>query len=318
MLTNDPKQPVVVSVCVPIYNEMEALRKTVVEMRDAIDPLGIPYEIIIIDDGSTDGCTETIRDLPIRVIRHRRNLGGGIGRLNGMRHARGTLIVQTDADGTYPVDKVPEMIERLKHADMVIGARKRESATDYHLLRVMMKNFLKFLASFLSGHHIPDLNSGMRAYHRDLGLRYAHLYPKSHSIMSTMTLGFISDGLRVEFVEIDYHVRIGKSSFRPIRDTYNYMLTIFRTVLYFDPLRLLMPVVIGLGVISLLFTARNLFMFQSFGSLPPLLWLADLILLVLALLADQFARISRQIAFQNPVPPYHRDVVEEPWGPGRS
>jgi polyisoprenyl-phosphate glycosyltransferase len=314
MAQTEAKPTVSLSVCIPVYNEKEALRGTIVEMQEVLDPLGISYEIIVIDDCSTDGCLETVRDLPIRVIRHRRNLGGGIGRLNGIRYARGQLILQTDADGTYPCDKVPEMLERLQHADMVIGARKRESATDWRWLRALMKNLLKGTASFLSGQKIPDLNSGMRAYHRDASLRYAHLYPRSHSMMSTMTLGFISDGLKVDFVAIDYHVRIGKSSFRPIRDTYNYFLTIFRTVCYFDPLRLLMPVVIGLGLVAAAFTIRNLLLFVSFGSLPPLLWLVDLILLVLAFVADQFARISRQIAFQNPVAPYHRDVVEEPWG----
>lgn len=301
-----------VSVCIPVYNEKLALRSTVTELQAVLDPLGIPYEVIIIDDASTDGCLETIRDLPVRLIRHRRNLGGGIARLTGIRHARAPLIFQTDADGTYPVDKVPEMLARLQQADMVIGARNRESATDWTMLRVLMKGLLKGIASFLSGHEIPDLNSGMRAYHRDAALRYAHLYPRGHSIMSTMTLGFISDGLKVDFVEVDYHVRQGRSSFRPIRDTYNYSLTILRTVTYFDPLRILMPVVLLLGLFALAFSLRNLVLFASLGSAPPLLWLADLVLLVLALLADQFSRISRQIAFRDPKPPYHRDVVEDP------
>ena len=314
MAPTEAKNDVSLSVCVPVYNEKQALRGTILELQAVLDPLGIAYEIIIIDDCSTDGCLETVRDMAIRVVRNRRNLGGGIARLSGLRHARGQLILQTDADGTYPCDRVPEMLERLQSADMVIGARRHESATDWRWLRTLLKNLLKGTASFLSGQRIPDLNSGMRAYHRDSALRYAHLYPRGHSIMSTMTLGFISDGLKVDFVPIDYNVRKGKSSFRPIRDTYNYFLTIFRTICYFDPLRMLMPVVIALGVAAAAFTVRNLLLFASFGSLPPLLWLVDLILLVLAFVADQFARISRQIAFQNPLPPYHRDVVEERWG----
>ena len=298
-----------VSICIPVYNEKLALRHLAAAMEGA----GIAYEVIVVDDGSTDGCLDTIGDFPVRMIRHKRNLGGGVARLTAIRAARAKLIFQTDADGTYPAAPAVEMIERLKRVDMVIGARRRESARDWTILRILMKGLLKRIASFLSGHDIPDLNSGMRAYHKDSALRYAYLYPRGHSIMSTMTLGFISDGLRVDFLPIDYHVRQGKSSFRPIRDTYNYSLTILRTVTYFDPLRILMPVVIGLGILALAFSVRNLVLFASFGALPPLLWLSDLLLLVLALVADQFSRISRQLAFQDPRPPYHRDVVEEPW-----
>ena len=133
----------------------------------------LPYsfEIVVIDDGSTDGSLEEIGDLPVRVLRHRRNLGGGVARLTGLRHARGRWILQTDADGTYPVDRVPAMLERMKNgADMVIGARRRESATDWHWLRVFMKWALRSLAGRLAGEDIPDLNSGMRVYDRAAAL----------------------------------------------------------------------------------------------------------------------------------------------------
>jgi hypothetical protein len=194
---------------------------------------------------------------------------------------------------------------------MVIGARNRESASDWRPLRIMMKGILKRIASTLAGYPIPDLNSGMRAYHRDAALRYSYLYPRGHSIMSTMTLAFIADGLRVRFVEIEYHVRVGKSSFRPIQDTYNYFITILRTTLYFDPLRIMMPAVFATGVLALAFTIRNFILFASLGALPVLLWLITLLLFVLALQSDQFSRISRQLSALDPQPPYHRDVIEE-------
>jgi glycosyltransferase involved in cell wall biosynthesis len=283
-----------------------------------MDALDYSYEIVVVDDGSTDGCTETIQDLPVRVIRHRRNLGGGIARLTALRHARGRLIVQSDADGSYPCDRIRDMLEELKNADMVIGARNRESAVDRRALRIMMKGILKGIASTLAGYPIPDLNSGMRAYHRDAALRYAYLYPRGHSIMSTMTLAFIADGLKVRFVEIDYHVRVGKSSFRPVQDTYNYFITILRTIIYFDPLRIMMPAVLVMGAFALGFTVRNLIVFASIGALPVLLWLITLLLFVLGLQSDQFSRISRQLAFRDPQPPYHRDVVEEQCTPERS
>jgi glycosyltransferase involved in cell wall biosynthesis len=300
-----------VSVCVPVFNERLGLRQSILDLRQAMDKLPYSYEVIVIDDASTDGCIDTIRDMGVRIIRHRRNLGGGVARVTGLRYARGRLILQSDADGTYPCDRVSDLVQGLANADMVIGARNRESATDWRLIRALMKFILRTLASRLAGRHIPDLNSGMRAYHRDLALRYAYLYPSGHSIMSTMTLAFIADGLQVNFVTIDYRVRQGKSSFHPIRDTYRYFVTILRTVLYFDPLRILIPVVGLFAALATVFSIRNLLEFGSLGAVPGVLWIADLLLFVLALQSDQFSRLSRQLAFQDSTPPYHRDVFED-------
>ncbi|MBF0368093.1 MAG: glycosyltransferase family 2 protein [Magnetococcales bacterium] len=316
MTETTPSDPLDVSVCIPVFNEKSALRETLLELQVMMASLPYSYEFILIDDGSSDGCLETIRDIPdVRIIRHQRNLGGGIARLTGIRRARGRWILQTDADGTYPVERVPEMLKQMEQADMVIGARVRESATDWRWLRIMMKGLLKWLASIMAGYRIPDLNSGLRVYDRELALHYAYLYPPGHSIMSTMTLAFLTDRHRVEFVAIDYNVRKGPSSFHPIRDTYNYFITILRTVVFFDPLRVLMPVVLGFGLVALLFSIRNLILFASLGSVPPLLWLVAFLFFVLAILSDQFSRISRQIRHGRILNLYDRVIVEEtePW-----
>ncbi|RAU21852.1 glycosyl transferase family 2 [Paramagnetospirillum kuznetsovii] len=300
-----------VSICIPVYNEKGALRQCVLDLKEQMDRLPYSYEVIVIDDGSMDGCIETIGDLGVRLIRHRRNLGGGVARLTGIRHARGKIILQTDADGTYPVDKVPEMLEKMKTADMVVGARVRESATDWKPLRIAIKWTLKSLASLLAGRRIPDLNSGMRAYDRDLGMRYAHLYPRGHSIMSTITLAFLTDGLVVKFVDIGYNVRIGKSSFHPFQDTYNYLLTVIRTIAYFDPLRLLMPPALIMFLAAFLFTLRNLVMFASVGTAPLFLWTVAFFVFVLAILSDQAARLSRQLSFNRMSYIYDKEIFEE-------
>lgn len=301
--------PLDVSVCIPVYNEKLALRSTVEEMRDAMDKLDYEYEIIIIDDGSSDDCLTEIDDLDVRIVKHKRNLGGGTARVTGMHYAKGDLILQTDADGTYPVDEIETMLEVLQNADMVIGARRRESATDWRMLRILMKWILKTFATILAGSRIPDLNSGMRAYRKAPALHYSYLYPSGHSIMSTMTLAFLAEGLKVEFVAIDYNVRKGKSSFRPIRDTYNYLLTIVRTITFFDPLRVMLPMVFLLFVAAVVFTVRD-FMVLNVGDATPLLWAATLIILAVAILSDQFARSSRQMSFLKD-PWQHKSLTEE-------
>ncbi len=301
-----------VSVCIPVHNEKLALRETIEELRAAMERLTYTYEIIVVDDGSTDGCIDDIVDMGVRIIRHKRQLGGGVARVTAMRHAKGRIILQSDADGTYPCDQIPEILRRMDHADLVIAARRSESATHWRLLRLCMKWILKTLASVLSRRKIPDLNSGMRAYDRRLGLRYAYLYPKGHSIMSTMTLAFLTEGLIVDFVEIDYRQRKGKSSFRPIQDTYNYTVTIIRTVAYFDPLRVLMPVSIFFFFLAVGFTVRDLF-YRDIGDMTPLAWITALIMIVLAIMSDQFSRVSRQIAYMRDDYWTGAEATEEPW-----
>ena len=300
-----------VSICIPVHNEKLALRDTVLELQEAFDKLPYEYEIIVIDDGSTDNSMEKIEDLKVRTILHKRNLGGGIARVTGMRFARAPIIFQTDADGTYPVDRVPELMEAMKSADLVIAARNRESATDWRLLRNFMKWMLKTLGSILAGHKIPDLNSGMRVYDRRLALRYAYLYPKGHSIMSTMTLAFLTEGLRVHFVDIHYRQRIGKSTFRPIQDTYNYLVTIIRTIVYFDPLRLLMPVSLFTFGVTVFFTFRDLILFLQINSVTIIAWITTLLVFMLAVLSDQFSRLSRQVAYLVSAEMKDDDMIEE-------
>ncbi|MFC1555292.1 glycosyltransferase family 2 protein, partial [candidate division KSB1 bacterium] len=174
-----------VSVVIPVYNEELAVRETILEIIDALKKTNKTYEIIIVDDNSSDASMEKIKDLDIKIIKHKMNLGGGAARVTGMKYAEGKIILQTDADGTYPCDKIPEILEAMETADMAVGARKYEKAKGFRPLRILVKWFIKRFASYLAGEKIPDLNTGFRAYRRDIALQYVYLYPNSHSIMST-------------------------------------------------------------------------------------------------------------------------------------
>ena len=242
-----------ISVVIPVYNEEKAIRQTVIELIEHLNMLHFNYEIIIVDDCSYDESIDKIRDLNVKIIKHKKNLGGGVARVNGMKYAEGEIILQTDADGTYPCDKIPEILEAMKNADMVVGARKYEKAKSFKPLRVLVKWFIRKFASFLANENIPDLNTGFRAYRKDVALQYEYLYPSSHSIMSTMTLAFLIDLRNVKFIDIDYRERIGESSFHPIRDTYNYILATLRVITYFNPFKITTQLTLCVGLIALVF-----------------------------------------------------------------
>jgi glycosyltransferase involved in cell wall biosynthesis len=289
-----PWKDQLVSVVLPVYNERAALRESVLELINKMKTTGHPFEVILVDDCSSDGCLDTVRDLDVTVVRHLRREGGGVARMTGLYFAKGELVVQSDADSTYPVDELPAMLAELEHADMIIAARRKESAVDFHLLRVLMKSILQRIAEYLSAQRIPDLNSGMRLYRKTHAVHYAHLYPTGHSIMSTMTLAFLYDRRRVVFHPIDYRVRKGKSSFHPIRDTYNYLFTILRAVTLFEPLRFFVPLASASALLAVPFFLRDLYR-EGLGPTTAVLILGSLVFLAVGLLADSITRMNRKI-----------------------
>jgi glycosyltransferase involved in cell wall biosynthesis len=291
-----------VSVILPAYNEEAAICDDLDDVRVAMDGSGYEYEVIVVDDGSTDGTANAVRTRPwVRLMQHAYNRGTGAARTTGVRAARGRVVVFTDADRTYPNDRIPELLERMDAgADMVIGARRSEAGT-VRVLRTPAKWFLRRLAEFMTGSRIPDLNSGLRAQRRDATLRFLPILPTSHSWVSTITIAFLSSGYFVEWTPIDYFTRVGRSTFHPLRDTYNYVSLIVRTVMYFNPLKIFLPLAI---VLVLLGTSKYLFfdILWRFGAVWPIpampgttlvLIFTGLQVAVVGLLADLIVRRTR-------------------------
>ena len=223
-----------VSVVVPAYDEEEAIGGVLDEVIGAMEPLRVSYEVIVVDDGSTDGTrAESERRPGVRVISHHHNRGTGAARTTGVRAARGQYIVMIDADGTYPASAIPSMLDALDECDMIIGARKGESGS-LRWLRSAAKSFIKALASHLTQTRIPDLNSGLRAMKREAVLEFLPILPTTHSWVSTITMAFLSSGYNVRWIPIAYRERIGRSTFHPIADTYNYLALVVRAIMYFN------------------------------------------------------------------------------------
>lgn len=302
MLTQERVEPIplrvrdeFISIIIPAFNEEEGIGETLERIFATMDAAGYAYEVIVVDDGSTDGTANVVRRFPRAIlVQHTRNRGSGAATNTGIRHARGELIVMTDGDGTYPVQDIPRLLEQMDTHDMVIGARTRETGS-LKLLRMPAKWFIRTLASFLTETKIPDLNSGLRAFKKTNALKYMHILPHGQSWVSTITLAHLADDLDVTWIPIDYYERKGKSKFRPIQDTYNYLLLVIRTVMYFDPMKILFP----FGLILLLIGAvRQVYEFLTINlvvhSSNVLLVLAGLNLIMMALLADLVVRRARQ------------------------
>ncbi len=294
--TRLPVREQFVSVIIPAYNEEEAIAGDLQKIIECMDSSGYDYEVIVVDDGSTDHTADIVRNqFPrVRLIQHPHNRGTGAATNTAVRHARGEIIAMTDGDGTYPVQDIPRLLEHMDNYDMVIGARIKEAGT-MKVLRTPAKWFIRSLASYLTETPIPDLNSGLRVFKKSLALKFMHLLPHGHSWVSTITLAHLSDDYLVKFVPIDYYPRKGRSSFHPITDTYNYLLLVIRTVTYFNPIKVLLPVGVLLFLAGVI---RQLVQFQTVNlhvqSSNVLLVLSGLNILMMALLADLVVRRARQ------------------------
>jgi glycosyltransferase involved in cell wall biosynthesis len=240
-----------VSVVLPVYNERGHLREEIDRIRRALTASPYSFEIIVVDDGSDDG-SET--ELPavegIRLIRHNRNRGAGSARRAGTRAAKGRIVVWTDVDMSYPNDEIPMLVKELDGHDQVVGARRTEEGTQ-RFFRVPAKWFIRRLASYLTDTEIPDLNSGLRAFRRDVGMQYVHHLPAGFSCVTTLTMSFLANGYSIKYVPIDYRPRAGTSKFHWWRDTKRYLLQVVRMSLSYNPLKVFLPIGLVLLAVGL-------------------------------------------------------------------
>jgi glycosyltransferase involved in cell wall biosynthesis len=275
-------------VVLPCYNERDHVELEVKRIRTALTAAGLRHELVCVDDGSTDGTREVLQAIDgIRTILLPRNQGSGTARRIGTQQAKGRVVVWTDADLTYPNERIPELVAQLDETyDQVVGARKTEAGT-YRLLRVPAKWAIRRLAAYLTSTDIPDLNSGLRAFKRSVAEPYLRLLPPGFSCVTTITLAFLSNGHPVKYVPVDYFKRAGRSKFHPFRDAYNYLLQVLRMVMYFNPLRVLMPVALALLATTAAKLAYDLVVhhLRVTGS-TVLVGLAAFNIIAIALLAD--------------------------------
>ena len=230
------------SVVIPAFDEAQGVGPVVEALLEELGATGWPFEIIVVDDGSTDGTGARAESTGARVIRHESNLGYGAALKTGLRHASHNLVCITDADGTYPNERIPDMAAYLvdTNSDMVVGARVGEQVA-IPLIRRPAKWAIGRLANLLAGQLIPDLNSGLRVFRREAAMRFLSILPDGFSFTATITLALLSNDYLVHYVPINYHARKGRSKFRPIQDTFNFITLVLRIALYFAPLKIFLP-----------------------------------------------------------------------------
>jgi glycosyltransferase involved in cell wall biosynthesis len=232
------------TVIVPAFNEETGLATVLSELCANLPNCGLKeFEIIVVDDGSSDGTGDIARSYEgVTVVTHQTNRGYGAALKSGIRHAHYELVCFTDADGTYPNQRIPDLTAHLiagEH-DMVVGARTGESVV-IPFIRRPAKWVIGRLANFVAGMPIPDFNSGLRVLRRQVALQWLNLLPDGFSFTTTITLAMVCNSYSVDYLPINYHARLGRSKIRPIHDTLNFAHLVLRIALYFAPLKVFLP-----------------------------------------------------------------------------
>lgn len=235
-----------VTVIFPAYNEASAVADQVRATRAVMGSFGRPFELLLVDDGSTDGTADAAERAGARVLQHIGNRGYGTAIKTGIVAASYDTIVITDADGTYPVDRIPDLLRELETADMVVGARIGPNVA-IPLVRRPGKWLLGKLANRIAGCEIPDLNSGLRAFRRECINQYLRILSNQFSFTTTVTLALLADDYQVSYVPIDYHPRIGRSKIRP-RHFMEFVVLVLRMAMLFQPLRVFLPLAAVFGI----------------------------------------------------------------------
>lgn len=285
------------TVVIPAYNEQATIKKTLDEIREILKTQKISYEILVVDDGSTDKTADIVKDIVrtdgVRLIQHPYNKGYGASLKTGAKNANGDYVLYIDADGQQDPRYIPSLLKEIDRYDMVVGARKNVYSTS--LFRAPGKMILGIFANYLAERKIPDLNSGFRIIRKDIIYEFMDILPNTFSFTTTITLACIKSGYNVKYVPIMMKRRKGgKSVLNPLRDGFKFIMFLFRITMLFSPLRVFVPMSLFLFVFGFIELVIGIIKFFKVPSLSVILILSSVIIFFFGLLADQISMMRRE------------------------
>lgn len=281
------------SIIVPAYNEEKSIYDTINEIQIILKKKKVENEIIIVNDASKDNTESELKKLTgLKIITNLVNLGYGGSIKKGIVASSYDLICIIDADGTYPAGEIPNLLNLINDADMVIGARKGK-IRKIPVIRKPIKWLLNRFASFISGYNIPDLNSGLRIFRKELIEKYLYLLPDGFSLTSTITIAALINGYKVKYMPINYLKRKGKSSIHPIKDTLRFLNLIVSLAVLFKPLKIFTPMSVIIFLVGFLKAAFTLITQSRIGAGESMLIVLSIMLFLIGHIANMIVLMSK-------------------------
>jgi len=278
-----------ISIIIPVFNEAEKL----LELVNSIHALELKSsEIIVIDDGSTDGSADVAITGGANVIRHPYNIGNGAAIKTGIRAARGRLLVLMDGDGQHKPQDISRLLTESRDYHMVVGARDKGSKLRFH--RYVANAVYNILASYVTRFKVKDLTSGFRVLSRSDALRFIDLLPNTFSYPTTLTLAFLRSGLTVKYVPIQTLYRAGQSKISLMTDGIRFLLIITKIATLFSPFRVFLPVSLFFFLSGLTNYAYTYLTQYRFTNMSVFLLTTAVIVFMLGLISEQIALLRME------------------------
>ncbi len=285
-----------VTIIIPAYNEEKGIGEVIEKTKLAMANTGASYEMLVVDDGSTDETAAIARGKGARLIQHPYNKGYGAALKAGVRNAQGDVVLFIDADAQQNADDIPRLLEPVGTYDMVVGMRTKGSKIPW--FRRLGKIILGQLANYLAGQKIPDLNSGFRAIKKEIVMKYMGMLPDTFSFTTTITLAMIKEGYNLKYVPIETGERVGSSKIKLFGDGFRFLMLILRTIALFDPMKVFLPASILCFIAALPYLVHDLILYQSVPKSSILLLVSSLVIFFFGLIADLISVTRKYLAEQ--------------------
>lgn len=274
-----------VTILLPAYNEAGVIGETIRKIR-ALHP---DFEILVVDDGSTDNTMREAMEAGANVWPHPYNIGNGAAIKSGLRCARGEWVLMMDADGQHKPEDIARLLEHKDRYDMVVGARTRQSETRAH--RDLANWVYNRFASYVTRFKVEDLTSGFRLVRLSVARQFIYLLPNTFSYPSTLTLGYLRSGRTVKYIPIQTMARVGKSKIKLLKDGARFFLIITKIASLFSPFRVFLPISLGFFVTGLYYYAYTFLTQGRFTNMSALLFNSSVIVFMIGLVAEQISQM---------------------------
>ncbi|WP_136808444.1 glycosyltransferase family 2 protein [Desulfosediminicola flagellatus] len=276
---------VVVTVLIPAFNEEHSIGKTILKIQE----LHPDFEILVVDDGSTDSTMQVAMDAGANVWPHPYNIGNGAAIKSGLRTAKGDWVIMMDADGQHNPEDIALLLEHKDSYDMVVGARTKSSETSLH--RDLANYLYNRIASYVTNFRILDLTSGFRLVRKETVSNFIYLLPNTFSYPTTLTMAYLRLGYSLKYVGIKSNRRVGKSKIKIAEDGIRFLLIIFKIATLFSPLRMFLPVSISLFLTGIAYYIFTFVTQGRFTNMSALLVSTSVIILMIGLVSEQISQM---------------------------
>ena len=275
-----------VSIIIPAYDEAENIGELIKNIKN----LHPDFEVIVINDGSTDDTGGKAKAAGAIVYSHPYNIGNGAAIKSGIRIASGNVLVFMDGDGQHDPGDIAKLLECLPEFDMVVGARPKGKQTSWG--RALANKAYNWLASYVAKFRIQDLTSGFRAVKSDIAHGYLYLLPNTYSYPTTMTLSVLRSGRSLKYVPINTRNRKkGISKIRLFRDGMRFFLIIIKICTLYSPFRIFLPISFGIFIIGLVYYGYTFFVWNRFTNMSALLFTTSILIFMMGLISEQISQM---------------------------